>query len=372
MRLLTVSLLPCLLGALSAQNEFGIFPRNPLGLNQTCTTFTSRAPLAMDPGDILMEVPASHFSGVGHDAAGGGTLVNGVRYLTQDQNAATVESYSFVVRPQAAGGGPDRTTTIFSLGPLTLPTGVGTVAWMISPALGTPTTAIPQCNTYYMGATVTPAPGWPSDGQSFHIANYYCQANNNCGDNPAANNVPNIAWNINTASNQVLQPNQRTLRFYLLTPAAILNLGNVDPTIATTHCLATAPAPYTNTSYGVGGMWPGAQHATGPRNDGLNANVRDSASSGGFFVVFFGVDLPCPGIPLSGLANGGLYLNPALPLVPVASGSMTAAEVFVTILPPASATFARNIPLNFQAFTVGSTFTLPGNLTNRAAAVYLP
>jgi hypothetical protein len=129
-----------------------------------------------------------------------------------------------------------------------------------------------------------------------------------------------------------------------------------------------------NRSFGAGGMWPVCNPTSG-RADGLDYRVRDSVHANGFAALFLGVDLGCPGLPLGSLANGALYLNPAAAFVQLTAGPLDAAgEGIGTILPPGSPACraAVNRVLPFQAFTVGPSFTLPGNLTNRASVAYLP
>lgn len=359
-------------GALTAQtSQFGIFPINPSGpFNGTCTTFTSRGTLGANPGDVLLEVPGTHFSGVCQDAAGSGTLFNSFFYQTQDQNAATVEPYSMLVRSAAfPGPGPDCTAAgiRMQVTGLSTPGGAGTIQWAITTTLATPSTALPLCETWFMGAEVAPAPNWPADGQSFHIANHYL-TQGLTGGNPAPN-APSLAWNC--VAGTANQPDGRTIRFYVNSPASVLTMANVDPTLAA-HCLATAPAPYTNTDTGAGGLWPQCQ-GTGARNDGLKARVVDASAPGGFYVVFLGTPVGCPGLPVPALFQGALYLNPTA-LVQVASGSLDAAGTTIADVLPAGFDCrpALNRFVPFQAFTLRSNLAFPGKVTNSAAVNYRP
>jgi hypothetical protein len=206
-----------------------------------------------------------------------------------------------------------------------------------------------------------------TDGQLFHVSTYLAGATQ--GDNPAPN-APNLGWGIvNNAPLPAATP--RTVRLGLLTAAPILNMGNDDPTVQTTNCVSTL----NGISYGAGGMWPQASGSAGPRNDGLNARVRDSGNANGVAVVFLGSPIGCPGVPLGGLATGALYLNPGGLFVQVGTAALDAAGLGVAPIVPAGSLVTQplvNRIIDFQAFTLGATFTLPGSLTNRASVAYLP
>lgn len=360
--------------AAQARTEFGLVAINPVGLNGTCTNFTSRGTLGTNGGSLLIEVPGQHFSGVGHDATGAGTLFYNFHYLTQDQNASTIESYSMEIRGEAnPPPGPDCNATLMQLTGLSTPAGSAITAWLITNTLATPSTAVPLCSTFFMGAQVATNAGWPAtDGQSFHMGSYYV-LQGATASNPAPN-APNIAWECLNGMSQQPTTSPRTYRFYLGLDAAVLNTANDDPTlVGTGHCLSGAPAPYTNIDTGPGGLWPQCQGAAGIRNDGLQARVLDPVNANGLFVVFLGPSLGCPGLVLPPLYSGALYLNPTA-MTSVASGSLSAAgEGVVPMIPPGTnCRPALNRILDFQAFTVGPAFTLPGRVSNRAGVKYLP
>lgn len=356
-------LLACALGThAAAQTSTNVFE-----IYSGCTNFTSRGSIGANAGEYLLQVRSSHFAGVGHDATGGGTRLAGFRYVTQDQNGVTPETYSMIVRGDQSGS-PDCTTAgrLFTTGPIATPpsTTIGPVAWQITLTLTTASTALPLCNTFYPGGDFPAAPGWTAgtDGQSLHITDYPL------GDNPAPNS-PSLTWNcLNGAP---VQPNfLETVRVDLLVESAVLNMGNVDPMLSTT-CLTSLG----NRSFGAGGLWPNCTGSTGPRNDGLDCRVRDLANANGVFALFLGSSVGCPGLPLGSLANGALYLNPAGPFVQIAAGGLNATgEGTATAIPPNTPACARAVNrfVDFQAFTVGPSFTLPGNLTNRASVNYLP
>jgi hypothetical protein len=338
----------------------------------SCTNYTSRGLLGPNSGENLLMVPSSHFGGVGQDSGGTGTRFLGFMHVTQDQNATTSETYFMVIRADNSGA-PDCSATpgrLVYAGPLSTPSSTVTtpVAWLISASLATPSTALPLCSTFYMGAEISAAPAWPNDGQSFHIGTYYMLGGTQ-GDNPAPN-APNLAWDCLTGS--ATQPGSaRCIRISLCAPSAMLKLGNHDATLTNpSNCVVTQG----NVSFGAGGMWPQAQGTGGPRNDGLDFRVRDTANPNGTTIVFLGQNIGCPGVPLAGVANGALYLNPGGIFVQLAAAAVDANGQAIGRLisgSPAVAVAVNRI-LDFQAFVIGPTFALPGNLTNRASVAYLP
>lgn len=338
-----------------------------------CTNFTSRGTLGANAGEILIQVPGTNFAGVCQDAAGTGTSLETFQYVTQDQNGATQSTYTMLVRADA-GGRPDATPAgvLLRLGPLvTPPSTLSTpMAWFLTTALGTPSTALPLCGTYYHGMEVAAAPLWTSDGQSVHICSYYLMGLTQA-DNPAPppDPVPNVAWIIDHTANQVNQPPPRALRLGLGSPGPVLNTGNVDPTVGFANCVMTLG----NRSFGAGGIWPSSNaNGGGTRDDGLDARVRDAANSNGSFAVFASSHFVCPGLPVPGW-YGAVYLSvPAMACI--ATGAIDAQGVgIVTLLQPGTrvplAVLGRAIP--FQAFTLGPSVTGPGRLTNVAATTYL-
>src|SRR5688572_31432618 len=87
-------------GVLASQvNLAEIYP------GSNCTNFTSRGSLGSNGGEILLEWPVTHFSGIGHDRTGRGTILSGFVHVVQDQYAATPSTYSVLVR-RGVGGRP--------------------------------------------------------------------------------------------------------------------------------------------------------------------------------------------------------------------------------------------------------------------------
>ncbi len=349
--------------AIAQDNYFGIY---------SCTNYTSRGSLGVAPGEILLQVPATHFAGVAGDPTGTGTILNSFRYITQDQNGSTQETYYMVIRADLAGA-PDTSVAGLRLraGPLMTPasTVLTPVAWQITATLTTPSTAVPSCATFYEGMEVAAAPLWTNDGQSNHICTYYIVGTTQ-GDNPAAppDVVPNVAWNINytlAIANQPATP--RSIRMEIGNAGAVLNMMNEDNTTAST-CVAAALFR----SAGAGGMWPASNgDGLGTRNDGLLGRLTDISAANGAYALFMSNAGICPGIPLP-FAAGALHLNPGV-LILVASGVLDAAGVGVApIIPQGFVLHAsmRAVPLPFQGATVnGTTFAI--KLTNMAASTFL-
>lgn len=330
-----------------------------------CTDFTSRGSIGTNAGEYMLQVPSTHYSGIGQDATGQSTRLVGFRYVTQDQNGVTQETYSLIVRSDLTGA-PDCTAAglLLNAGPLMTPPNstVGPIAWQITATLTTVSTVLPLCATYYQGAQFPAAAGWSAgtDGQSLHITDYAL------GDN-AAPSAPSLTWNC--LGGAPVQPQfQETVRVDALVESAVLNMSNVDPAV-TVACIQGLG----NRSFGAGGMWPVCTGAAGPRNDGLDCRVRDAGNAGGVFAIFLGTSVGCPGLALGGLASGALYLNPGGAFVQVNAGALSATgEGTAVVIPPNTRSCARalNRFVDFQAFTVGPAFTLPGKLSNRASVNY--
>lgn len=350
----------CAANAVAQTNSFTIY--------SGCINGASRGTLNSQGGELLMQVPGSHFAGIGTDVNGTGTRLLGLRCSLQDQNATTPETYHLVVRGDAAGR-PDCSAAglLLRVGPLATPSAPTQPPWILTTTLATPSVVLPVCGSYYHGAEVAPAPQWPSDGLSFHISTYYQQPTLGQADNPAAN-APNLAWTcINGVTAQPTTP--RTVRFELLVESAVLNVGNVDLATAANNCVTQLGGR----SFGVGGLWPACEGTTGRRHDGLDLRVRNQAHAGGVFVVFFGADLGCPGLTAPGLLRGALYVDPAVQVV-VAGLDPGQGEGTATLLPPGAgvcAAMLRNLA-HFQAATVGTTWSLPIHTSNRASTMYLP
>ncbi len=331
-------------------------PTNLFDIYSGTTNFTSRGIIGTNAGEYLLQVRASHFSGLGHDQSGGGTRLSGFHYVLQDQNGATPETYSLVLRAEAAGV-PDCTAAglLLRVGPFTTaPGGAGAVVFDMNQTLATPSTVLPLCATFYQGIDFAAAPGWTADGLSVHVTDYFL------GDNPAPG-APSLSWNCLNGSPQ--QPAFfETIRVDTLVESAVLQMGNVDPTASNRR------------SFGAGGLFARCEGPAGLRNDGLACRVRDAANANGIFVLFLGTSLGCPGVPVSGLANGALYLNPTGVFLQLTVGPLSAAgEGIGTAIPTGLSACIRvvNRFVDFQAFTLGPSLTLPGNLTNRASVSFL-
>ncbi|MEZ5964739.1 MAG: hypothetical protein R3F56_12905 [Planctomycetota bacterium] len=328
-----------------------------------CTNVSSRGTLGSAGGDTLSG--KTDEDGVGQDPSGTGSSLEGFAVTIQDQQSASVEPFSFVLRadrsgqPDASAGGLLLQTALVSP-----PSGVGTQAWLLTVTFTTASTVLPLCGASYYGLNLPANGAWPNDGLSIHAGTYY-QVGNSQGDNPAPN-APNVAWSIpgGTGGNPA-QPAPMCQSVGLLVPAAVLIMGNVDPTLtgSPTNCIANQG----NRSFGAGGRWP---RIGGGRADGLDCLVRGPAN--GFFAVYFGLTM-CPGLPLGGLATGALYLNPAA-IVAVSTGALGATgDGTTTLLPPGAVPVGvLNQPLGFQAATIDLVGAGSVNLSNLARTRFLP
>ena len=337
-----------------------------------CTNYTSRGVLGVDAGEILIARPGSHLAGVCQDAAGSGTNLVSFRTVTQDQNGSTQETYYMVVRADAAGT-PDITATglLLRAGPAMTPvsTVLTPVAWIITDTLTTPSTALPLCGTTYQGMEVTAA-AWTADGQSNHICTYYLlgttQADN---PSPAPDTVPNVAWNFNYNTNLAAQPNQRCIRFEIGGTSSVLTVGNVDPFAAAANCVSLQGFR----SWGAGGMWPSSNaDGLGSRDDGIDVRVEDLGNANGLYAVFLSDAFGCPGLPLTGLASGALYLNPGF-LTQVGVGLLDATGTGIsTVIPPGvvlgATLLGRVLPM--QGISFDGTLS-NGRLSNMAGTSFL-
>lgn len=353
--------------ALAAQT-----PSNLFEIYSGCTNYTSRGSLGTSAGEVLTQIPFSHISGLGQDADGNFADILGFRYVTQAQNAANIATYSLVLRAAHASEAPDCSAAglMYRHGPLSLPSGFGTIAWQLSTIPATPLPPLPVCRTYFMGAELAAAPAWTTDGQSFHIGTYYLLGGTQA-DNPGPG-APNLAWDC-VAGNATQPTPARCMRFGLLTQACVLNVGNVDPTIAgISNCVSNQSF----TSWGAGGLWPECGGASG-RNDGISIRVRDINHANGAFLSILSIgQAPCPGISCPPLIAGRL-----LTLIPPASlwgpsGSLDAdGQGIATVLTPGSqvAGLRRVLlanRLDIQAFAMTPP-TLPVKASNRAGVTYL-
>lgn len=341
-------LLPALSLTVSAQTLFEIWP--------SCTTHTWRGAIGVNAGEVLMQIPGSHVIGVGHIPQGNGFEMTGMRIGTQDQDAATQESYRLILRRDLAGS-PNCTTIglVFSAGPFYLPPATGTKSWILTTGFGSPV-QIPRCQSMYPGVELIAAPAWPADGQSVHMSMYTTASNVSAG-------AVNLAWNCYGGVPSQPGP-KRTMRIGLLVDAAVLNMGNVD--VAGTRCMGANP------DFGGGGLWPVSEGTTGTqRNDALVARVRDAQLPDGFFMVRMWPTTSCASAYPWPIVQGAWYLSPTFAEPTIATGFLVGGEAtvptFLTSPIVKANSAALSLPMYYQAVvTDGSTF----RLTNRTATVF--
>lgn len=337
-----------LASGLAAQNLFEIYP--------SCTTHTSRGTLNGAAGEVLLQIPGSHFIGVGHVPNGLSSQARGMRFVMQDQDAATQDNFSVVIRADLAGA-PDCSASglLATMGPLTPPPAVGITAWQLTVTFAAPV-GIPQCDTFYVGVGLAAA-NWTADGQSLHVARYDSGSN-------AATNAVNLAWNCASSGASSQPATARTIRIGPLVAAAVLNMGNVDP--LGTRCMGPGA------DFGAGGLWPVCEGTTGTmRNDALHFRVRDDALPAGACAVYAWPFTACASAYPFPFADGAWYLSPGYSGLFIGGGLLTNGEASgPTILTPAlvKANCALlSLPMYYQAIVVQGGLI---HTTNRAGTVF--
>jgi hypothetical protein len=216
----------CLAGALAAQTDdkFEIYPaRNNLG-----TSYVTRpTPLATSNLELLQEVPASHFAGVGDNGLFG-CEATAFTLATQDQNQATAETFNVVFRSNHPAGGPNSAPSglLLRTGDLTYwGSGSGPGAASLTVTFATPL-SIPCIGGFSYGIEFRAAATFPADGQSLYAADY---ASNATGDNPRAA-APKHAFIVVAGGAVTPTSSPLVLGVGLRGKAPTTNLGNLDPT----------------------------------------------------------------------------------------------------------------------------------------------
>jgi hypothetical protein len=306
----------------------------------------------------LLQIPASHFFGVGHILTGVSSQVRGLRYNLQSTVGTTVQTYGLVLRRDVAGR-PDCGTPILALSPLITPVGGGgAVSWRISTTFATPL-AVPQCDTLYAGIALPIMV--PPAGLFAHMALL-----RPFSTSPAASNAglaaADLQWDC-VAGVAMQHPAKNTLVVGLLVDSPVLNMGNVDS--ASTNCIAP-----TTPDFGGGGLWPVCSLG---RNDALHARVRDAIAPGAPFVVYMNPTRLCPSLLTWPLVSGAWYLSPGFGGFVIGSGVLgtTGEGVVPTILtPPVVALNCAilSVPWYYQAVTLGAPF----RATNMTATLFGP
>ncbi len=340
MRILTSVLLASALAAQTSSNKFEIYPE----ATGSSTSYVDRMNLGGSAGEMFQEVPAKMFRGVGD--AGSSCTVTGFQMSTADENGATPETFTILIRSEAAGGGPDPSSAgiIMQTAPQTLPIGTGRVGYLVTFTFATPVT-LPCEKGWFVGISVAAA-NWTTDGQSLYMAFYPGFFNPVTGDNPRSG-APNHAWWVMSGS-AGLSRYPATVRVGVFTDSAVLNLGGIDPN--------SSRLPPGQSNYGAGGMYPDV--SGNPRKDGLDARVRDAMNANGTAVLFLanGYWLAPGGLPIGGV-SGRLWLDLSSMLSigsAAFSGNIaTVALVPAGVLPPVLSGYSAH----FQALTVDSNFT---------------
>jgi hypothetical protein len=268
---------------------------NALEIYPNATSFTSRGSNTGGVGEVIQGWHGSHWGSIGD--SGAISQVVGLTYVTQDQNAASVETYDVVVRSgtDAAGPTPGAPGELASITGLSTPGGVGTLAWIVTADFSTPC-VIPQKAFVSAGIRLGANPAWPTDGQSVHATAMALQQ--------SGTHQEDHGWQIQAGT--VSHPTQlRTWRVALRTLTPLLQNG----------VFATGTSTYAR---GMGGMFPRPGH-------GWSTHIRAGTSFGsGFAAIFLGTSALAAGVPIAGIDGNLCILGTIVPfpLVPLdASGN---------------------------------------------------
>lgn len=277
MRLLHLILPVLAMTALSAQS---------IEIYSGTTSFTSRGNIGVNAGEILQGFHESHWKGIGD--TGAGAFLTGMTIVTQDQNAATQETYDLVVRVGTDAAGPTTGVAgeICSVIGLMPPLGAnGPAAWVITTNFATGGCRIPTKSHLAAGIRV-PVSGWTADGQSLHMTN--------AGAHQSGPHQQDHGWQIlGAAATAVHFASSRSVRVALLTSAPILQNG----------VFATTTTAY---SRGMGGMFP----PTGTHGWSTHVDGGTGFASG-VAGLFLSPAVINPGFPVPGI-RGTVYLGSPL------------------------------------------------------------
>ena len=347
-----------LTGSLFAQtNTYILYPDDARAATTQSTRY-SFGPLA---GEVLQEVPGGSIASLGD--GGSNCTVTNMSILLQDENNATQEAFSVILRSAALGGGPDATPSgiIASSSPIQSPLGAGGVgSSLITVTFASPVTVL-CTGSYFYGVSLSANANYPaSDGLSVH--NAINPPTGTLGSN-ARSTAPTIAWQIYDPGfglTALPAASPRVANIGLGTAQAVLNIGNRDP-------LSTRSP--SGIDYGLGGLFPAVK--SGGRDDGLEAKITDTPNNNGIGVVFLGIGSFGPALNVPGF-TGRIRLNLSFPVIELAAAFITGATVGtgkVQIVPPGSIPAATGVNIYFQAITVNAGYANP-RISNAVAVSF--
>ena len=174
--------------------------------------------------EVLQEAPGTLFAGLGDDNTN--CSFTQFRFVTQDQNAATQETYQVVIRrPLTAGVGPDVTTAgeIARSTPVQTPAGSGALAWLVTLTFTTPI-QVPCEGGFFYGVEIGPFNPTLPDGQLVHGASYTLQT---VGDNPRFG-APSHGWSFNVGAAAATTTSINS-NMGLAVNGSVLNMGGINP-----------------------------------------------------------------------------------------------------------------------------------------------
>ena len=321
-------------------------------------------------GEALMEVPVSHFLGIGDRSQAGGTPVcsiDGMTVCFVDHDASTSETYGLVIRPRAAGGGPNMTATaIVQLNGLSSPKAVGTRGWCVQTFFLSGSKIVPKaipCRaTFYFGMQVAADRQWPKDGISLYYSHYAAAANppTDSGDFPRAS-APGLLWSVTKGKAPTNDPRKLgfrglTMPFSLIPSGPVLQCGAGHLFNGKTH-----------PGFGAAGLYPDVKRK--PTGDGLVLRITDNQNrkTGGNALLF--MSLGATGAPPTIIGiSGRVYLSSStflfLVAAPLTKGS--ADSLFVLAKAGQIPTGVAGATAYFQAVTSGTGAPQPA-ITNLVA-----
>jgi hypothetical protein len=357
--LLASSLLLAGLASAQTNTEFHIYPQpNAAGTNTSTSAAWYYSTTLRN--EVIQECPNDLFGGIGDNNTN--CQFTQFRFVTQDEDAATQETYAVVLRrPLTAAPGPDVTTAgeIARTAPVQTPAGTGRAAWMITLTFTTPVT-IPCEGGFFYGVEIGAFNTTLPDGQTIHGAHYTMQA---LGDNPRFG-APSLGWSFNVGAATATTTSINSNMSLLLT-GSVLNMGGINP--------SNTRQPSGTSNYGSGGIYPDV--SANPRSDGLDARVRDYRKAGGVALLFMSRGRGTIGpIPIGGVT--GRFRMDVLSIFGPFSGALATplperpGEAIIPMSPPAGISPALlGATVYFQAITIDSTFqTL--DLTNVAGVSF--
>lgn len=333
------ALSPTAMAQANPYNTFTIYPDQfYLPPTTPSTSWASRLLLNTNPGEALQEIPGNLIGGIGD--RGTTCTFRTAQVAHQDFNAATQETYQFLIRRADAAGAPDNSAAglVMQSTPVMTPMGTGGLAW-ITTLTFTTDVPLPCTGTLFLGMRLGAAPNPnpnPTDGHYLHVAHYGTSGQR--GDNPRTG-APGLGWVID-ASGVRRDMTGQVIAIGIGQDTPMLAMGNNDPGSTRTPNMI---------SFGAGGLYPLQSR------DGLNWQVIDKQNPNGNAFLLIGAGMMQAPFTVPGI-GGRPYLDITKQIVSAGTmpldgtGYGMAALVPPGTIPPGLQTFS----LTFQALTAGT------------------